>query len=642
MKVNTVSINQTPIHKVHTNPPRTRLTYRVGILGHRPNHLQSADIPLLEERLKSLLLDIKNAIRAYYYSYKELYNNEIPILRAISPLAEGTDRLFAEKALEQDYHLDCPMPFKQEEYEKDFIAGKALVDDSLYQFRKILDLAEEKKDLSRFELDGCRKRENESYAAVGKIVLNQSDLLIVVWNGKESQDVGGTAFTLRKALTYQIPVIWIHADAPHPWRFIIYDDLNKIVNSPAEADKNESEQKLTEEIKKIVFDTLKPPEYTSPDQKINHDTYLNEKQRSWNFFFVWKFFRDLIGKYKIHIPELTIPPVDSIINPNQLGNQNSSINQIKQRLCYHYSWADYLANLCGDAYRSAYILCYILSAFAVLLALLPLGLLVESIYHYHVEAVCIFSELLVVSLIVWLIFLGRKRCWHDRWIDYRVLAELIRQHRFLWILGGGHPIPKQPIHLRSYGDPHRSWMFWHVFSIARETGLPSIRMDSKFLSEYLKSIQKVINEQLNFHIDASQTYSHIESRLHRYGIILFIATFFSITLHGVQFIMHTEILHAYESWMTIACAGLPSIGAALVGIKYQGEFARISKRSMAMAEHLKRLNSQVTELQKNLEDPTDRLVSNQIINLSLQTSKLMVYEVLDWRIVFSDRPLTAP
>ena len=55
-----------------------------------------------------------------------LYAGGSPTLRALSPLAEGSDRMFAAEALSLGYSLCCPLPFAQAEYERDFAPPEAL------------------------------------------------------------------------------------------------------------------------------------------------------------------------------------------------------------------------------------------------------------------------------------------------------------------------------------------------------------------------------------------------------------------------------------------------------------------------------------------------------------------------------------
>ena len=108
----------------HMTPPKARATFRIGVVGHRPNRL-----PEDPGRLE----DLRITLRAILEYAKEtvfeiaampdhaLYSSQAPVLRAISPLAEGSDRIFAELALALDYELCSPLPFAQGEFEKDFI-----------------------------------------------------------------------------------------------------------------------------------------------------------------------------------------------------------------------------------------------------------------------------------------------------------------------------------------------------------------------------------------------------------------------------------------------------------------------------------------------------------------------------------------
>jgi hypothetical protein len=54
-----------------------------------------------------------------------------------------------------------------------------------------------------------------AYSVAGRIVLNQSDLLIAVWDGGKPAGGGGTVETLREAVHYHVPALWIDAQARH-------------------------------------------------------------------------------------------------------------------------------------------------------------------------------------------------------------------------------------------------------------------------------------------------------------------------------------------------------------------------------------------------------------------------------------------
>src|SRR4051812_30298860 len=89
-------------------PPRPPLAFRVGIVGHRPTRLDQADPGALAGAIHNILLAVTEAVREFHESDQGLYTRAPAVLRAVSPLAEGTDRIFAERALSLGFALCCP------------------------------------------------------------------------------------------------------------------------------------------------------------------------------------------------------------------------------------------------------------------------------------------------------------------------------------------------------------------------------------------------------------------------------------------------------------------------------------------------------------------------------------------------------
>ncbi len=117
---------------------------------------------------------------------------------------------------------------------------------------------------------------------------------------------------------------------------------------------------------------------------------------------------------------------------------------VNSRLRGHYAWPDKRGDLFADAYRSGYVLTYLLSAIAVLVALLPMAAGLEG----EAQTICVVIEFVMLLGILLLFVIGRTRRWHERWMEQRLLAELIRQLRVLIPLGGGRPFPRTPTHPR--------------------------------------------------------------------------------------------------------------------------------------------------------------------------------------------------
>lgn len=199
-------------------PLKPPLAFRVGIVGHRPNRLKNADLEKLGAVIREILEVVESSVHEVAEKHRPDFTPDAPVLRAFSPLAEGTDRLFAEQALALGWDMCCVMPFPQAEYEKDFVEGNALENDSLGRFRRILKSAESKGRLTCMELAGLRSDETESYEVAGSVVLGLSDLLIAVWDGNRERDKdGGTAETIDEAIQAGIPVVVIDAKSPHAW-----------------------------------------------------------------------------------------------------------------------------------------------------------------------------------------------------------------------------------------------------------------------------------------------------------------------------------------------------------------------------------------------------------------------------------------
>jgi hypothetical protein len=183
--------------------------FSVGIAGHRPDRLRHADEARLADRLRTVLRAARDAA-----------HERSATVRAISPLAEGADRLFADLAIDLGYELWCPMPFAAADYETDFMPPRAQEAGSRLRFEAILDRARARTRLETQELNGTRADEGHAYADAGRAVVDGSDLLVAVWDGEPAAGPGGTNDTLDAAIDAGVPVLWINAAAPHSWRVV--------------------------------------------------------------------------------------------------------------------------------------------------------------------------------------------------------------------------------------------------------------------------------------------------------------------------------------------------------------------------------------------------------------------------------------
>jgi len=608
--------------------PRAGLAFRVGLVGHRPNRLPQ-DAPRLDQLRQTIRVIVQEARAAVTAAANGLYSDEAPLLRAISSLAEGADRIFAEEALAEEYELYCPLPFAQEEFEKDFLPPVALELDSLARFRAILERARSGAGLGLFEMDGTRSRAPEAYSAAGRIVLNQADLLIGVWDGKASAGMGGTVDTLGEAVRYHVPVIWIDANAPERWQL-----LHAMPQGGDAGPPQQSEADLRACVRNIVAAETQMP----ADGAADAGAFFAEHKPRLNAAFFWTLFRDTIAGGKFSL-QFLVPDFEVQIKTEWPTRQDGAApvsalsDWINSRLRPHFAWADGLADYYAGAHRSSFIACYLLSALAVVTALLPMA----TNNFGSFETACVAGELAILGFILFLLHMARTRHWHDRWTEYRLLAELIRQLRFLIPLGGGKPLPRVAAHLAVYGDPARSWMFWHVRAIARQTGVPSARVTPAYVHDCLEFLARVVGDansgQWGFHRATQERAQKLGDRLRAMALVFFWLTILGVALRLGMRLGHVPVPLYADRLLVLAAASLPALGAALEGITNQGEFVRIAKRSAAMATgfaaHAEALDALEKSAAPHLADVTP---------LSSKIAKAMVDEVVDWRMVFVDRP----
>jgi hypothetical protein len=165
----------------------------IGITGHRPNRMHIG-VARVEARLVQVLRALHKGVGREEKS------------AAVSALAEGSDRLFAKVALGLGFDLRILLPFNSVDYETTF--GDAA---ATHLYHALLVRASQ-----ITELPGTLTDSTAGYEAVGRLTVEQSDVLIAVWDGKPAAGRGGTPEIMQYALDLDRPVIWIDAARDRP------------------------------------------------------------------------------------------------------------------------------------------------------------------------------------------------------------------------------------------------------------------------------------------------------------------------------------------------------------------------------------------------------------------------------------------
>jgi hypothetical protein len=472
------------------SPPAAHLAIRIGVTGHRPNRLTQADAALLRTKIGEVLEIVCHTAHDILAASGSAFAPGPPILRVISSLAEGADRIVAQEALDRGFELQCPLPFDRDEYEKDFETPE-----SRAAYRAMLAKAS-----AVLELDGSREtteRENASYEAVGRMVLQHTDVLIAIWDGEEVAGKGGTGQIVQEAIGLGVSTVWLRSSVPHDVSLLVDDNdfkrrkrkleglsdqLRRLLLPPSPSPDRHQGQ-FFERLRRLLF----PPTLDLRQQ------YFAEKQPSKTILGAFfKTFRDLIAEGKPGQLRWQLRDFEEATTAEWQQAWQASpgfpqvvSEQINCQYRTHYAWADKLADYYANLYRSSFVAIYLMGASAVLFALFtwvkPLQPLLGA--NTHEEAVWSVLELGLILLILLIYWLGIRRHWHKRWIDYRLLAEQLRHMRFLAPLGRTLPAFRVPAH-DVHGDPRRSWVNWHFRAIAREAGLVNARIDTGYLEAY--------------------------------------------------------------------------------------------------------------------------------------------------------------
>lgn len=486
---------------------------------------------------------------------------------------------------------------------------------------------------------GERSPDSRSYEAVGRVVLDQSDVLMAIWDGKSEHGEGGTGQVVTEALERGIPVIWIRWTDPQSWQVL----LPRRLLVRRSADMVEDWARLTE----LVHNLLTPPEVKSASHSEAasdlREEYFCERRRSGFPLLdhLWPLFRNIVtwsvfsSKCATQVPEDASSQKRSsacgVAKPLLRHAVDPAFAQIDRAYLCHYDWANELSIFYANRYRSSFLANYLLGAFAVLFALL--GILIEK--NDGFKKTFIVVELILIAAVLLITYLGLFRRWHERWIDYRMLAERLRLARFLALFGGGGQPVSMPAHLASYGNPAATWMHWHYRAIERAAGLPSVVFDQRYLAACQELwTENLIEEQKLYHAANRDRFSRLDRRLHKGGNFLFWATFFVCLVH----MWLTGISEQSEHLLTILAASLPAFGAACAGIRSQGEFHRVAQRSAAVHDRLVQLQLDLATVAPR----SNELASVLLYECAKKVTTLMANEMLDWRVVFQDRPLGLP
>lgn len=559
--------------------PKPPLAIRVGVTGHRLNKLEAQVLPELRARSRDALRIIAAAMKEFAAQdrVREVYehgDNALPVphLRLLSPLAEGADRAVAEEALELEYALEAPLPFRQQEYERDF-------PDTISEFRKLITRAG-----AVLELDGDRTEEDRSYEAVGRFVVRNCDVLIAIWDGKGTDGRGGTGDIVRFAASTSIPIWWIDAKEPTaPPRFIT--NLREFQHiGRAQAGTN-AENALARYLKSTILPPPPPKEAQhSILAKLGH--YIVRSDHPLDDYLRRKRFPPELPLWRANA---TFMKMVAPVSPGGAYTPMlSAAGPIEEWWDTLYEPADRLSIAYGDRIRSSYILVIALATLSLVAAV------VGSLIPGEVRWIATFAELLLFTLIAVLVVASHAQRWHERWITYRLLAELCRKQRILALVG--RSLPRWQGEFLETADspeeaPRDAWVAWYFSAALRGSAMPSGNL-SETLGRAKAVGMSLIAEQTAYHQAREERFRKAGGRLQDLGEFFFLLTLVGVAVEFGLLIFRSSrenVLKLIDSLVAL----LPAAAAAFVSLRAYSEFELLENQSKRMERVMERASEEL-------------------------------------------------
>ena len=663
----------------HAPPPPPSVCFSLGITGHRAaNPAFAANQARIEKTLEAILAIVEEAI----VDSPGLSPGAVGRTRVHSLIADGVDQVAARMALAHGWELVIPLPFGRAlntainaapttlADARALLAGEAAADAAtraraeviagLTDKAQVFELAERDEavaalllaklaapeDFAKAQLFAAESSERVELAA--RIVIEQSDLILAVWDGATIVHPGGTGHTIAAALELGAPVVWIDANAPERWRILRAPESLATLSVDAPG--------RVEEIEAVVRDVLRPP-LSTPRGK-GHDAVQTDARaldsERWRTGSnpIWHAYRrvealfgaaSLAGRFR-NLRQRYEPP-SSIAEGSSAamlacarampGQDGAFVGRVETAVLRRFAWLDGVSASLSDTYRGGMIASFLLAPLAIIggLAYLVVG----DADHKWIFALLEFSLLAAILAITGL---GQRRRWHGRWFQTRRVAEYFRHAPILLLLGVARAPGRWPRGVDA------SWPEWYARHALRELGLPHLALSHGYLRDALEGLlDDHVVRQRDYHLGKAARLAAAHHNLDRFSASLFalaivsVASYLILKEGGVFGLWPMAAAERSSNFFTFCGVLLPTFGGAIAGIRYFGDFERFSAISEVTAEKLDAVHSRISLL---LTGPDSALDYGRISDLAHAADDIVVAEIENWQAVFGGKHITVP
>lgn len=479
-------------------------------------------------------------------------------------------------------------------------------------------------------------------ALAGRILIEQSDLVIAVWDGVSTWHVGGTGHTIETSLSLGTPVLWIDPACPEDWRLL------EAPESLAARDQALTNAEAAARLKKLVETVFRPdgdanhPGMATLDREIWHpkSKRMRHAYRRIEVLFAGKSdksrLRSLTQTYETPAEIGDGSGAAMLSAARRLnGADPSFLDKVAEGSLKRFAWADGISAYLSDAYRGGMTVSFILSSLAIVggIAYIPV---VPSSQKW----VFALFELVLLAGILVITIRGQRLRLHARWFETRRMAEYLRHAPVLLTIGASRSAGRWP------RGADTNWPEWYVRHVLRDIGLPKMVVSPDYLRGALTDIlDGHVTGQRDYHFAKAKRLASVHHNLDHLSERLFQLAVLSVALYlalragaALDLVSH-EWLEGASKYFTVLGVLFPTFGAGIAGIRYFGDFERFAAISEITAEKLSVIHARITVLARA---PSERLDFGLVADLARETDDVVFSEIENWQAVFGGKQITVP
>ncbi|GAA4050649.1 hypothetical protein [Parerythrobacter jejuensis] len=655
-------------------PPLPQPCFVIGVTGHRASH---ASFPQDTSELDQVLAQIFDRIDAALVEVTSPDGEPCACsVTLVTLLADGTDHCAAELALAREWQLVTPLPFGRrlntainagpqspadaraildgKPVADEATAGRVAAIESLAAKARVFELADQDaavkesflaaigqpqdiKAVTTFEHVSSRRA-----ALAGTVLIEQSDLIVAVWDGQSTDPVGGTGHTVAEALAKGSPVLWINPENPPHWR---------ILRAPESLHGRHGDEKADQSLEHVVASavSLQAPEAKGRFAGIATIGAQCWRDQSGLASHAFRRIESVFGERRFSARFASLRQQYEL--PSQIGagshkglvdaitalpaGDKALPGKVESEVLRRFAWTDAISASLSDRYRSGMVINFLLGAAAIIVGTLYLPL-VDVTQKWIFAAL----ELLLLLAIVANTANGLRARLHGRWFETRRAAEYLRHSPMMVALGIARPTGVWPQGVKSW------WPEWYVRHSLRGIGLPEAQVDRAYLRAILAMMRDLhVDPQRSYHRGKAERLNRVHHGLDHLSELSFAAAIGVVSLYlALAALAHFGQIDAVwlgkaAKWFTVAAVALPTIGGAIAAIRYYGDFERFAEISEVTAEKLDHVAERVGLL---LDAPHDSLDFGAVARIMHDTDEIVFSEIQNWQAVFSGKRTTIP